>query len=201
MNQRSFLCALVLAACAVMWLQNARAEDSMAQPAAAPVFELRDQDGNMVKLADFAGKVVVLEWFNPGCPFVQRHYGDEHRTMVRLADKYRAQGVVWLAINSTYTADAATNAQAARQWQIPYPVLDDSSGQVGHAYGARTTPHMFVIDPRGQIVYQGAIDDDPRGDKGAQAANYVDQALQAVLAGQLPDPARTKPYGCSVKYQ
>lgn len=185
----------------VLWNGGARAQDGTDQPRQAPAFELRDQDGHAVKLADFAGNVVVLEWFNPGCPFVQRHYKSENPTMVTLAEKYRPQGVVWLAVNSTHTADAASNAKAAQEWKIPYPVLDDSKGDVGKAYGAKTTPHMFVIDREGRIAYQGAIDDDPRGDKKDQAVNYVDRALGSVLAGKPADPSETRPYGCSVKYE
>ncbi len=164
----------------------------------APAFELIDQDGKTVRLSDFAGKIVVLEWTNPDCPYVQRHY--RAGTMVRLAEKYRDRGVAWLAINTTDYFDRQKNAEWHGRQKLPYPVLDDSDGRVGKAYGAKTTPHMYVVDGSGALVYAGAIDDDSAGKRGAEAANYVDTVLTDLLAGKAPRVSQTRPYGCSVKY-
>ncbi|MBN2212098.1 MAG: thioredoxin family protein [Sedimentisphaerales bacterium] len=168
--------------------------------AAAPAFSLIDQEGKTHSLADCAGKVVVLEWTNPECPYVQFHYAPEQRTMVKLAEKYQPQGVIWLAIDSTNFHDQAGIKKWHDTQKLPYPVLDDHDGVVGKAYKAKTTPHVFVIDKQGRIAYQGAIDDDS-GRKGEAKINYVAQALDAVLAGKAPETAETPPYGCSVKYK
>jgi len=164
----------------------------------APDFELTDQDGKTVRLSDFAGKIVVLEWTNPDCPYVQRHY--RAGTMVRLANKYRDKGVVWLAINTTNYFDRGKNAEWHARQKLPYPVLDDSDGRVGKAYGAKTTPHMYVVDGSGALVYAGAIDDDSAARRGDEATNYVDAVLTDLLAGKPPRISQTRPYGCSVKY-
>jgi peroxiredoxin len=164
----------------------------------APDFTLTDQDGRTVKLSDFSGKIVVLEWTNSQCPFVQRHY--RAKTMIKLADAYKDKGVVWLAVNSTSTAGRGTNKQWRDSQQIPYPILDDHQGVVGKLYGAKTTPDMFVINTAGQIAYSGAIDDDPTGEKGDKAVNYVKTVLDDLLAGRTPTVTETKSYGCGVKY-
>jgi peroxiredoxin len=166
--------------------------------AAAPNFTLTDTAGSEVSLSDFAGQIVVLEWVNPDCPFVQRHY--KAGTMKNLATTYNGQGVVWLTINSTNYMDAAANAAFKTANGLPYPILIDQSGEVGHLYGAATTPHMYVIDGNGTLVYVGAIDDDPRGSSD-DPTNYVAAALDEVLAGEAVATAETKPYGCSVKYK
>jgi len=165
----------------------------------APDFTLSDLDGNSVALAALKGKIVVLEWANPNCPFSRRHA--QAHTMQATADRHPE--VVWLAINSTrpdhgdhlqppaYRAFLAENG-------IRYPVLEDPSGDVGRAYGATTTPDMYVIDAAGNLAYAGAIDDDPRGRHAT--TNYVEAALDALAAGREPEPAATKPYGCTVKY-
>ena len=166
---------------------------------AAPGFELQDLDGQTVSLAGFEGKTVVLEWINPNCPVSRRHA--DAKTMTTTAAKHPE--VVWLAINSTnpksgdYVEPAAHKGYAASKG-ITYDVLYDPSGAVGQAYGARTTPHMYVIDSEGKLAYMGAIDDAPRG-SGARV-NYVDSALTALAAGKSPEPSSTRPYGCSVKY-
>lgn len=165
--------------------------------AAAPGFSLPDASGKTVSLSDFAGKIVVLEWINPECPFVKRHA--DAKTMKTLADKYHGQ-VVWVGINSTHFMDSAANAKWIADRSLPYTVLDDHSGAVGRAYNAKTTPHMFVIDAAGKLVYAGAIDDDNGGTKGTGAINYVDAALGELTAGKAVTVAETKPYGCSVKY-
>jgi peroxiredoxin len=168
----------------------------------APAFQLKGADGKTYSLADFKGKTVVLEWVNPNCPFSDRH-AREH-TMSDLHKKYG--DVAWLGINSTsagsrdYMTPAATLAYNQKNG-INYPVLYDETGRVGHAYDAKTTPHMFIIDPQGKLVYIGAIDDDPSGRKAkSERDNYVDGGLTAEKTGRKIDPASTKPYGCSVKY-
>lgn len=165
----------------------------------APAFSLVAHDGSTHTLAQYKGKVVVLEWTNPECPFVVRHY--QAATMKTLAEKYKGKEVVWLAVNSSHFANVEANKKFVEAEKLAYAVLDDSKGEVGHAYGARTTPDMFVIDPQGKVAYRGAIDNDPSGDKSAEAKiNYVDQSVPAVL-GQTPlATPRTQPYGCSVKY-
>ncbi len=165
----------------------------------APAFSLADSAGNKVSLSDSEGKVVVLEWLNPDCPFVQRHY--KAGTMKSLATTYGEKGVVWLTINSTNYMDAAANAKFKADNGLPYPILVDQSGEVGHLYGAATTPHMYIIDGTGKVVYIGAIDDDPRGNNDGPATNYVAAALDDVVAGKAVTTAETKPYGCSVKYK
>jgi peroxiredoxin len=166
----------------------------------APGFTLTDSAGKTVSLADFKGRVVVLEWTNPDCPFVKRHY--QEGSMKNLTSAYSDSGVVWLTINSTNYMDAAANAAFVKKEGIGWPVLVDQDGAVGHAYGAATTPHMFIIDAKGIVVYEGAIDDDPRGNMEAGArTNFVANALNDVAAGQAVSTAETKPYGCSVKYK
>jgi peroxiredoxin len=168
----------------------------------APGFTLKGVDGKTYSLADYKGKVVVLEWVNPNCPFSNRH-AKEH-TMSELAKQHGE--VVWLGINSTSPKSTdfmkpAEQAAYDRKNGVNYPVLYDESGQVGHAYEARTTPHMFIIGADGKIAYNGAIDDDPPGRKAkADRMSYVGQGLNAEKGGKSPDPATTKPYGCSVKY-
>jgi peroxiredoxin len=169
--------------------------------AAAPDFSLQDQNGKTVKLSDYKGKIVVLEWFNQGCPYVVRHY--KTKTMTNTADKYKGQDVVWLAINTTAGKTAEDNKTSAEAWGISYPILTDKSSAVAQQYGAKTTPHMFIIDKEGKLAYNGAIDDDSSADgtKGDKAVNFVAKALDEILAGKPVSQAETKPYGCGVKYQ
>jgi len=172
----------------------------------APDFTLKDLAGNDVKLASFKGKVVVLEWFNPGCPFVKRSH--TVGSLVDTAKRHIKDGVVWLAVNSGASgkqgADAALNSEAIKSWSIPNPILRDEAGAVGKAYGATNTPDMFVIDKTGTVVYAGAIDNSPDGEgkspQGGKLVNYVDAALGDVAAGRAVKTAVTRPYGCSVKY-
>jgi peroxiredoxin len=164
----------------------------------APAFTLVDQNGAKHSLAQYAGKTVVLEWINPGCPFVKRHY--TANTMETLQKTYGAKGVVWLAINSTASNTAADSKKFISEEKLAYPTLLDNDGTVGHLYGARTTPHMFVIDGSGVVRYAGAIDDDAAG-KSKAPKNLVAAALDAVLAGKAPAVSSTEPYGCSVKYK
>jgi peroxiredoxin len=167
---------------------------------AAPAFSLTDQDGKTVSLADFAGKVVVLEWINDQCPYVQKHYKEGH--MNNLAAQYKDKGVVWLAINSTSSTSDEKNKAIASKWSITRPILNDASGATGKAYGAKTTPHMYVIGTDGKLAYKGAIDsnNDSETSSIASATNYVAKALDETLAGTAVSTPETKPYGCSVKY-
>jgi peroxiredoxin len=171
------------------------------KPAKAPDFALKNYDGKEFKLADYKGKIIVLEWFNYECPFVKYHY-EKASTMKDLAARYKDRNVVWLAINSTSHQETAKNKEFAEKHEIPYPILDDRSGVTGKAYGAETTPHMFIIDTVGNIVYNGAIDNAPLGKvpEGEELINYVDKALEE-LAPKPVSIAKTKPYGCTVKYQ
>lgn len=184
---------------AVIGLSTAHAEE-------APAFTLADLEGNDHSLSDFEGKVVVLEWFNEGCPFVKKHYREGH--MQALQETYTDKGVVWLTIVSSAPGQqghdtAEGHKETVEEWKINSTAfLMDEDGTVGKAYGAKTTPHMFVINKEGEIVYQGAIDDkrstDP--DDIADSKNYVRTALEAVLAGEDVGIPSTNPYGCSVKY-
>lgn len=167
----------------------------------APEFTLTSFDGKTVKLSDYRGKIVVLEWFNFECPYSKYHY-ETKKTMVSLANKYKGKNVVWLVINSTSHTTPRANKEFTRKYKLPFPILDDRSGKVGRAYGAKTTPHMYVIDPRGNIVYEGAIDNSPSGKTpaGAKLINYVDKALAELTTGRAVSTSNTKPYGCTVKY-
>ena len=172
-----------------------------------PDFIAVDTRGARHKLSDFAGKNVVHEWTNPGCPFVRKHYGSGNlpATQKAATDK----GVVWLAINSTergasdYLEPAAFDAWMKQHAAAPTAALMDQDGVIGQAYGARTTPHMFIIDPKGVLVYAGGIDSVPsaRPDDIATATNYVARALDEVWSGKPVSASATKPYGCSIKYR
>jgi peroxiredoxin len=166
----------------------------------APEFELDSFDGRTFKLSDYGDRIVVLEWFNFECPFSKYHYATKD-TMVNLAGKYKDQGVVWLAVNSTNHTTPEANTEFARKHKLPFPILDDRSGRVGRAYGAKTTPHMFIIHD-GRIVYEGAIDSAPLGKTSGDGGkiNYVDKALSELTSGQPVSRPMTPPYGCSVKY-
>jgi peroxiredoxin len=170
-------------------------------PAKAPAFELKNYDGKMVNLNDFKGKIIVLEWFNYECPFVQYHY-QKASTMIDLAKKYEDKNVVWLAINSTKHLKTEQNKQFAEEHKVPYPILDDRAGKTGRAYGAKTTPHIFIINAAGNIAYEGAIDNAPLGKtpEGQEPVNYVDKALDELTAGKEATIKKTQSYGCSVKY-
>ena len=164
----------------------------------APSFTLTDQAGEEHTLADLRGKIVVLEWINPQCPFVQRHYAAG--TMTGLDGELPDDEVTWLAIDSSNFVQAADAEAWRSEHDIAYPILLDADGTVGHRYGARTTPHMFVIDAEGVLRYSGAVDDDPRGREEAPT-NYVSRTVQALREGRAVETSQTEPYGCSVKYQ
>jgi peroxiredoxin len=167
----------------------------------APDFTLTNYDGKTVKLSDYASKIVVLEWFNYECPFARYNY--EKTTAVNdLVNKFKDKGVVFLAINSTGHQESTKNKEFAEQFKVSHPILNDSKGTVGKAYGAQTTPHTFIIDAKGNIVYNGAFDNAPLGKtpEGAQYVNYIDKALGELTGGKTVSTQQTKPYGCSVKY-
>jgi peroxiredoxin len=180
--------------------QHAKAEIGKA----APTFTLTDTDGKTHALQQYLddGKVVVLEWFNPQCPFVVKHH--EHNSTMH--DTYKAfadEDVVWLAINSGAPGKQGhgldLNKKMKTEWEMAYPILMDESGDVGRMYEAKTTPHMFVITAEGVLAYDGAIDNN-RSPRTVGDVNYVHNALKAVLAGETVAEAKTRPYGCSVKY-
>ena len=198
MRRRNVLTMLAsgVAAIALTTMVALAAESN--EPTKAKMFSLEDHNGNVVKLEDHKDKIVVLEWINPGCPFVVRHY--KAKTFATLAEKYKDKDVVWLAIDSSHFTTNDKNKAWAEKHDLSYAILNDASGEVGKAYGAKTTPHMFIVKD-GMVVYNGAIDDDPRGKKGDDAINYVDKALQELLAGSAVSTPKTKPYGCGVKYK
>lgn len=172
--------------------------------ATAPAFKLTDTDGKSVSLSDLSkgGKIVVIQWFNAGCPFVKKHYG-QHNTFNDLYSTYNAKGVEFVAICSSAPglqgAGKAANATSRKDWNIAYPILLDESGEVGRAYGATNTPHMIVIGKDGKVAYNGAIDDDKGAEKPGKT-NYVAKALDELLAGTNVTMAKTRAYGCPVKY-
>jgi peroxiredoxin len=198
---------LILAAVCVLFAGTSSASPAVATVGqAAPAFTVVDTSGKAVSLADFKGKHVVLEWVNPGCPYVQKHYGSAN--MQGTQKEAAAKGVVWLAVNSTATDHGDYKAPAAMaQWMqgqkaAATATLMDVEGKVGRAYGARTTPHMYIVDPKGTLVYAGAIDNKPSANPAdvATATNHVKAALAETLAGKAVAQASTRPYGCSVKY-
>ncbi len=214
LNRRSFSSSLVLpvvAAAAVHPLFAHAATAAVGQ--AAPEFSALDTAGKSHKLSDFKGKLVVLEWTNPGCPFVVKHYNGEANVgmgnMQSLQKEFTDKGVVWLAVNSTSTnsADYLVPAKLA-SWVTdkqarPSAMLMDESGKIGQMYGAKTTPHMFIISPQGVLVYAGSIDSvaSARVDDIKTATNYIRQGLSEALSGKPISMANTRPYGCSVKYK
>jgi peroxiredoxin len=171
--------------------------------APAPAFSIQDTSGKTQSLSDYAGKIVVLEWVNPDCPYVQRHYN--LKTMTSLADKNKDKDVVWLGIATGNTAKADDLKSFVGKESIGYPILLDPDGATGHAYGAKTTPHMFIIDKEGKLVYAGGIDDQPNDDPKAPlkegTVNYVDKALTELQSGTSVSTPETKSYGCTVKYK
>jgi peroxiredoxin len=173
----------------------------------APDFTLSDMNGEKRSLYDFKGKHVVLEWMNYGCPFIRKHY--KSGNMQALQKEYAAKGVIWLSICSS--AEGKQGHHTPEEWRkltqennaSPFAVLLDYSGEVGRLYGAKTTPHMFVINPKGTLVYKGAIDDKPNTDTAdiPEARNFVRAALDASIAGKKVKVPETNSYGCSVKYK
>ncbi len=202
MSARLAQAALVAAlACA---FATAQASAVVGQP--APAFTATDTSGKPVSLADFKGRHVVLEWVNPGCPYVQKHYNSAN--MQGTQKDAAAKGVVWLTVNSTASdhGDYLPPAELARWMQgqkaAPTATLMDADGKVGRAYGARSTPHMYIVNPAGTLVYAGAIDSKPTANPGdvASATNHVKVALAESVAGKPVSTPATRAYGCSVKY-
>ncbi len=173
---------------------------------AAPDFTGTDSNGQGHRLSDFKGKFVVLEWHNNGCPFTKKHY--ESGNMQRLQREWTSKGVVWLTVISSapgtqgYVTGAEENTYLQKMKASPTAALLDPTGQIGHLYAARTTPHMIIIDPKGVLIYDGAIDDKPTSDQAdiAGARNYVSLALTEATTGKQVSSQTTRPYGCSVKY-
>jgi peroxiredoxin len=199
MLRRFFIATFALAAFA------AHAAPSVGQP--APDFTLADTNGKPVKLSDFRGRHVVLEWTNPGCPYVRKHY--DSGNMPATQQEAAAKGVVWLSINSTeksaydYLEPGKLDAWQKQRKAQPTAMLMDEEGAAGKAYGARTTPHMYIVDPQGRLIYAGGIDSIPSSDPGdiKKAVNYVRQGLNEALSGKALSQATTRPYGCSIKYK
>lgn len=195
--------AFSLLAAGLLLNGSAMAEAVVGQP--APAFKGVDAAGKPVSLDQYKGKYVVLEWVNPDCPFVKKHYDSGNMPTVQ---KYAAdKGVVWLSVSTSADGDHARKSAAINDWvkakqAVPAATIMDTGGAIGKAYGARTTPHMYLIDPSGKLVYAGAIDSKPSANpadiKGA--TNYMVQAIDESLAGKPLSQAVTKPYGCSVKY-
>ncbi len=172
---------------------------------AAPTFSVLTATGESLSLESLAGRTIVLEWTNHGCPYVQRHYGSEH--MQSLQASAAEDDVVWVQVISSAPGEQGhVEAEEALSLNVergasPTHVVLDPSGDLGRLYDARTTPHMYVIDAEGVLQYQGGIDDQPRPRPGdPEPTDYVSMALAAVSAGETPDPAQTQPYGCNVKY-
>lgn len=204
-SRRAVVAAAVALGATFLMGSNAAAAPAVGQQ--APDFVAVDTSGAKHKLSDFAGKFVVLEWTNPGCPFVRKHYGSGNMPATQKAATDK--GVVWLAINSTeraatdYLKPDALDAWMRSQKAAPTAVLMDEDGLIGQVYGARTTPHIFIIDPKGTLVYAGGIDSiaSARADDIKTATNYVNQALGEAFGGKPISAASTRPYGCSIKYK
>jgi hypothetical protein len=204
-SRRAIMTAAVALGATLLMGSGAHAAPAVGQK--APDFVATDTSGKAHKLSDFAGKFVVLEWTNPGCPFVQKHYNSGNMPATQKAAT--GKGVVWLSINSTergasdYLQPAALENWMKERAAAPTATLMDPDGAVGQAYGARTTPHMFIIDPKGVLVYAGGIDSIPssRQEDIKSATNYVNQALTEAFGGKPISAATTRAYGCSVKYK
>jgi len=183
------------------------AADSPAVGSAGPDFSVSDSKGKAQSVSQYKGKYIVLEWFNPECPFVKKHYGSGN--MQKLQEEFTGKGVVWLTIDSAapgmegnLTPDQA-NAKAAEWKTHATAFLLDPEGKAGRTYGAKNTPHMFVINPEGKVIYEGAIDSKatPNPADIASSTNYVKVALDESLAGKTVTTPSSRPYGCSVKYK
>jgi len=209
-SRRLFVGAMIATVC-TFGARGVPAADQ-ASPAAkvgapAPDFDVTDMQGHEHKLSDLKGKYVVLEWHNQSCPYVGKHY--KSGNMQRLQKEFTGQGVVWFTVISSAPGKQGyvTPAEEAKYLQdeqaSPTAVISDPDGKLGRLYGAKTTPHMFLIDEKGILVYAGAIDDRPTSDLADidGAKNYVLAAFQEVKAGQPVSTASTAPYGCSVKYK
>lgn len=197
---------LLLVALTLISTRALFAADAPKVGAAAPGFSLPDLHGKTHSLDDFKGKYVVLEWFNPGCPFVKKHY--ETDNMQSLQKEFGGKGVVWLTIDSSaegkegYLSPADANKQMAEWKMKPTALLLDPVGKVGHEYAATNTPHMYIIDPGGKLIYSGAIDSKPTANPKdvKDATNYVRGALEEAMSGKPISNPTSRAYGCSIKY-
>jgi thioredoxin-related protein len=195
---KRFAIALILAIAPAAWAAK------VGQP--APEFSATDVQGKAVKLSDYKGKYVVLEWVNPECPYVRRHYNSGN--MPSLQKEFGEKDVVWLTVNSTNQSSSEFKSpQEMAKWMAekgaaPKATLIDRDSKVGKLYDARTTPHMYVVDPQGKLIYAGAIDDSrwASQDKTKNAKNHVRAALGEAMAGKPVSVSATSPYGCTVKY-
>ncbi|MEM7661614.1 MAG: redoxin domain-containing protein [Pseudomonadota bacterium] len=175
---------------------------------AAPDFSGLTSAGDEISLSDFAGKTVVLEWTNHGCPFVQKHYDESYRNMQELQSAAAEDDIIWISVISSapgkqgHVTPEEANALTTSRGAAPTAVVLDESGDIGRLYAAQTTPHMYVVNEGGVLAYQGAIDSikSTRTKDIPEAENYVTSALEAVSAGGVPTTQQTRPYGCSVKY-
>src|SRR2546426_4301196 len=198
---------LILTALAVSVARAIYATDVPPVGSSAPEFSLTDAKGKPHSLSAYKGKYVVLEWFNPECPFVKKHYGSGN--MQKLQEEFTGKGVVWLTIDSSapglegnLTAEQANQKMA--EWNTKQSaLLLDPDGKAGRTYGAKNTPHMFVINPEGKIIYEGAIDSKATANPAdiASSTNYVKAALDETLSGKTITTPNSRPYGCSVKYK
>jgi hypothetical protein len=203
LNRRTFSSSIALAAISA-GPQQAHAAATVGQ--AAPDFTATDALGKTHKLSSFKGKHVVLEWTNPNCPFVVKHYSGN---MQAIQAEFMGKGVVWLSVNSTnkksrdYLEPVKLTAWQAEKKASASAMLMDDSGQIGELYNAKTTPHMYIINPQGLLIYAGAIDSvaSAKVDDIKTATNYVRQGLNEALAGKAISVAASRPYGCFIKYK
>ncbi len=194
------------AATLIGWMLAASATCAASVGQSAPAFSASDASGKAVSLADFKGKTVVLEWVNPECPYVRKHYDSANMQATQKAAA--TQGVVWLSVNSTHASHADHKKPAEmlawnqKQAALPTATLMDGDGKIGRAYAARTTPHLYIVDAQGRLVYAGGIDDKPSSNPAdvKTAKNHVNAALADIKAGRPVAQAVTRAYGCSVKY-
>lgn len=201
--KKKFFSSLVVFACATMISTLAWAARV---GEAAPDFTATDSNGQAHHLSDYRGKFVVLEWTNRGCPYTRKHY--ESGNMQRLQQEWTAKGVIWLTVLSSapgkqgYMDATDENAYLKQENAHPTAALLDPTGALGHMYDAKTTPDMYVINPQGVLVYDGAIDDRPTTDVAdiQGAKNYLNEALEEAMSGKPVGDPVTRPYGCSVKY-
>ncbi|MGO4405505.1 thioredoxin family protein [Bosea sp. RAF48] len=204
LTRQTFIAGLTLAGLAVPAVAFAQGAARIGAP--APTFQAVDADGKTRNLADFAGKTVILEWTNHECPYVRKHYNSA--TMQTLQKDMAKEGIVWLSVISSppgeqgYVDGAKAKELTVQRDAAPAGILLDPKSQVARAYGAQTTPHMYIIDPKGRLAYMGAIDDKPSSAASSLngAKSYVRQAIAELKAGKPVTEASTKAYGCVVKY-
>ena len=198
--------AILISVFIISWSSQDSQAAKLVTGAEAPDFEYTDIEGNTGRLSDLRGKYVIVEWFNHGCPFVAKHYNS--KKMQSLQSEYTGNDVVWIAVNSTsdvhgdYRNPEQTKNDASEHGTSATHIVIDEQGEIGKLYGAKTTPHIFIVNPEGTLIYQGAADDIKSTDTEdiAKATNYIDLAMtEALTPKELTNP-ETKPYGCSVKY-